>query len=198
MPKRTRRTWAIATAAALTGAVALASPAYAAPNNNSVKKLTKAVTLEGVIEHLEAFQAIADVTATVRPDGPVRGIRDYVVAELEAAGYAPSCRSSRSTTSTTIPLLARTVGGTTTTYVDGEDFLRNRFDTGIPEGTATGTLSVGLVDLPSPPNSNTSGCTVATSRVHPANSDRARPARRVRLRRQGSQRAGRRGRARSS
>ncbi len=45
MPNRTRRTWAIATAAALTGAVALASPAYAAPNNNSVEKITKAVNL---------------------------------------------------------------------------------------------------------------------------------------------------------
>ncbi len=58
------------------------------------------------------------------------------------------------------------MGGTTTTYVDGEDFLRNRFDTGSPEGTATGTLV--LVDLPSP--DNTSGCTPGDFGVLPADS----------------------------
>ena len=46
------------------------------------------------------------------------------------------------------------------TFVNGTDFLRNRFDSGTPEGTATGTLvPVGLVINPSlPANSNTSGC----------------------------------------
>ena len=55
-----RRAWAVIAAGALAATVGFATPAYAAPNNNSVKKLTKAVTLEGVIDHLEAFQEIAE------------------------------------------------------------------------------------------------------------------------------------------
>ena len=102
------------------------------------------------------------------PDGPAtRPSRDYVVAQLQEAGYSPVAVQE-------FPfeyfdennVLARTVGGTTTTYVDGEDFLRNRFDTGSPEGTATGTLV--LVDLPSP--DNTSGCTAGDFGVLPADS----------------------------
>ena len=167
MPNRTRRTWAIATAAALTGAVALASPAYAAPNNNSVEKITKAVTLEGVMEHLEAFQAIADEhgdRAAGRPG--YAASRDYVVAQLQEAGYSPVVQEFPFEYFDENNVLTRTVGGTTTTYVDGEDFLRNRFDTGSPEGTATGTLV--LVDLPSP--DNTSGCTAGDFGVLPADS----------------------------
>ena len=60
MSFRTRRVGAVIAAGALVAAVGFASPAYAAPNNNSVKKITKAVTLEGVLDHLEAFQSIAD------------------------------------------------------------------------------------------------------------------------------------------
>ena len=90
MPISSRRIWAVATIAALTAGVALASPAYAAPNNNSVKKLTKAVTLDGVMAHLEAFQDIADEfgdRAAGRP-GYAASV-DYVVDQLEGAGYTP-------------------------------------------------------------------------------------------------------------
>ncbi|WP_109210026.1 MULTISPECIES: M20/M25/M40 family metallo-hydrolase [Microbacterium] len=158
MPSRTRRTWAIATAAALTGAVALASPAYAAPNNNSVKKIEKAVTLEGVMSHLEAFQDIADEygdRAAGRPG--YRASVDYVVAQLEAAGYTPEVQEFEFPYFEENSELIRVAGGVTTEFVDGEDFLRNRFDSGSPEGSATGSLV--LVDLASP--DNTSGCTVA-------------------------------------
>ena len=49
-----KRVWA---SAAIAAAIALigAGPASADPNNNTVKKLTKAVTPDGVLEHLEAF-----------------------------------------------------------------------------------------------------------------------------------------------
>ena len=43
-----RGAWAVIAAGALVASVGFASPAYAAPNNNSVKKLTKAVTVDGV------------------------------------------------------------------------------------------------------------------------------------------------------
>ncbi|WP_349426895.1 M20/M25/M40 family metallo-hydrolase [Microbacterium sp. LWS13-1.2] len=167
MPKTIRRTWAIATAAALSGAVALASPAYAAPNNNSVAKITKAVTLEGVMEHLEAFQAIAHEygdRAAGRP-GYAASV-DYVVSQLEAAGYTPEVQAFEFDYFDENNVLTRTVGGTTTSYVDGDDFVRNEFDTGSPEGTATGSLV--LVDLPSP--DNTSGCTAADFGVLPPDS----------------------------
>jgi Zn-dependent M28 family amino/carboxypeptidase len=167
MPKRTRRAGVIATAIALTATVALTSPAYAAPNNNSVEKITKAVTLEGVMEHLEAFQAIADQygdRAAGRPG--YEASVDYVVAQLEAAGYTPVVQSFPFDYFDERNVLTRTVSGTTTTYVHGEDFLRNRFDTGSPEGTATGTLV--LVDLPSA--DNTSGCTLGDFGTLPADS----------------------------
>ena len=44
-----------------------------------------------------------------------------------------------------------------TTYVEGTDFLRNRFDSGVPEGEATGSLFPAdlRLDAPTLPN-NTS------------------------------------------
>jgi Zn-dependent M28 family amino/carboxypeptidase len=58
-----------------------------------------------------------------------------------------------------------------TAFVDEVDFLRNNFDSGSPEGTATGPLvPVGVV-YPSealPPNSNTSGCESADFAGFPA------------------------------
>ncbi|WP_106816080.1 M20/M25/M40 family metallo-hydrolase [Microbacterium timonense] len=154
MPSRNRRTWAIATAATLTATVALATPAYAAPNNNSVKKITKAVTLEGVMSHLEALQSIADEygdRAAGRPG--YEASVDYVVQQLTAAGYTPEVQQFEFDYFDENNVLQR-VSPNPTSYIDGDDFLRNRFDTGSPEGTATGTLT--LVDLPSA--NNTSGC----------------------------------------
>ncbi|MBW9204617.1 M20/M25/M40 family metallo-hydrolase [Mumia sp. zg.B17] len=137
------------------------APANAVPNNNSVKKLTKAVTVEGVLDHLEALQDIADEygdRASGRPgyDASV----DYVVSQLEGAGYDPVVQEFTFDYSEENSELAR-VSPDPRTFVDERDFLRNSFDTGTPEGTATGPLvPVGVV-VPSadlPPNSNTSGC----------------------------------------
>jgi hypothetical protein len=68
-----------------------AGPAAAQSNNNSVKKLTKAVTPEGVLDHLEAFQAIADENGGNRASGlpGYRASVDYVVEQLDDAGYDP-------------------------------------------------------------------------------------------------------------
>ncbi|MFB7884100.1 M20/M25/M40 family metallo-hydrolase [Microbacterium sp. NPDC056057] len=161
MPMRTRRAWVVATATALVATVALASPAYAAPNNNSVKKITKAVTLDAVLNHLEAFQAIADQygdRAAGRPG--YRASVDYVVSQLTAAGYTPEVQPFEFDYFEENSELIR-VSPNPTSFVDESDFLRNNFDTGSPKGTATGPLvPVGVV-YPSealPPNSNTSGC----------------------------------------
>ncbi|WP_127472728.1 M20/M25/M40 family metallo-hydrolase [Microbacterium sulfonylureivorans] len=167
MPIKNRRVWAVATIAALTAGVALASPAYAAPNNNSVKKLTKAVTLEGVMRHLEALQGVADEFGDRAAGRPGYGASvDYVVEQLEGAGYDPVVQPFEFDYFEENSELTRTVGSTTTTYVNESDFVRNQFDTGSPEGTATGSLVV--VDYPSP--DNTSGCTVADFGTFPADS----------------------------
>ncbi|MFE5409941.1 M20/M25/M40 family metallo-hydrolase [Microbacterium sp. NPDC056569] len=170
MPMRTRRAWAIATAVALTSTVALAGPAYAAPNNNSVKKIEKAVTLEGVMSHLEAFQAIADQygdRAAGRPG--YRASVDYVVGELTAAGYTPTVQEFTFPYFEENSELAR-LSPNAHTFVEGTDFLRSAWDIGaIPEGTATGQLV--LVDLvlpPTPAPSSTSGCEPADFAGFPA------------------------------
>ena len=68
-----------------------AGPASADPNNNTVRKLTKAVTADGVMQHLEAFQAIADANGGNRASGlpGYEASVDYVVEQLRAAGYSP-------------------------------------------------------------------------------------------------------------
>jgi hypothetical protein len=59
MSRRLHLAVSAAATAALIGAMT-SPPAYADPNNNTVRKLTKAVTVDGVVDHLEAFQDIAD------------------------------------------------------------------------------------------------------------------------------------------
>jgi Zn-dependent M28 family amino/carboxypeptidase len=173
MSFKTRRACAVIAAGALAASVGFASPAYAAPNNNSVKKLTKAVTLEGVMNHLEAFQEIATQDgdrAAGRPgyDASV----EYVVAQLEAAGYVPEVQEFEFPYFEENSELIR-VSPNPTTFVDGRDFLRNNFDSGVPEGTATGTLVP--VDFANPPvpdspagAGGTSGCTAEDFAGFPA------------------------------
>ena len=159
MSRRIRALSAVAAAVALMGTGAL--PAYADPNNNSVKKLTKAVTPEGVLEHLEALQGVADANGGNRASGlpGYAGSVDYVVEQLEDAGYDPEVQEFTFDYFEENSELIR-VSPNPRTFVDGTDFLRNAFDSGTPEGTATGPLTpVGLVlnpALPSPNNS--SGC----------------------------------------
>jgi len=162
MQHRNRRIWGVATIAALAAATVAAAPAYAAPNANSVKKLTKAVTAEAVIEHLDALQDVADANGGDRAagrDGYAASV-DYVVAELEAAGYAPIVQDFPFQYTEENSELAR-ITPLPTVYEQGEDFLRNAFDSGTPEGTATGTLVPVDVNIPAgalPNNSNSSGC----------------------------------------
>ena len=139
----------------------VAVPAHAAPNNNTVKKLTKAVTPEGVLEHLEALQEIADENGGNRASGlpGYDASVDYIVEQLEQAGYEPEVQEFMFDYFEENSQLIR-VTPNPRTFADGTDFLRNTFDTGSPEGTATGQLvPVDLVINPAgPPNSSSSGC----------------------------------------
>ncbi|WP_248305656.1 M28 family peptidase [Agromyces sp. H66] len=74
---------------------ALAAPAPAAcemRNNNTVDRLLECVSAEGALEHLEAFQAIADANGDTRAAGTsgYEASVDYVVDTLEAAGWSVS------------------------------------------------------------------------------------------------------------
>ncbi|WP_299932044.1 M20/M25/M40 family metallo-hydrolase [uncultured Nocardioides sp.] len=169
MPRRFHVAVTAAATAALLGAMT-SPPAYADPNNNTVRKLTEAVTVDGVVDHLEALQEIADANgdrASGRPGD--RASVDYVVEQLEAAGYAPTVQEFDFPYFEENSELIR-VSPNPRTFVNGTDFLRNAFDSGSPEGTASGALvPVGLVINPSlPPNSNTSGCEAADFAGFPA------------------------------
>jgi len=86
-----------ATATALALVVLPTSAALAAPpapgcdtrNNNTIAKIMECVTADGVTEHLEAFQAIADANGGNRAAGlpGYDASVDYVVETLQAAGW---------------------------------------------------------------------------------------------------------------
>lgn len=93
-----RRAAVLATATSVVGALALvpAGAALAAPgkscdarNNNTMAKLLECVSADGALEHLEAFQAIADENDGNRAAGTsgYEDSVDYVVEVLEAAGW---------------------------------------------------------------------------------------------------------------
>lgn len=85
-------TAAVTTAALIattTGGVAEAKK----PNvNQASKQFQKAVTVKGVRQHLNAFQAIADANGDTRASGTpgYAASKDYVVKRLRGAGYKPT------------------------------------------------------------------------------------------------------------
>jgi Zn-dependent M28 family amino/carboxypeptidase len=70
-------------------ATALVQPAFADPNPNNSKKLREAVTVDGIYEHLEAFQQVADENNGNRAAGTsgYEASAQYVESQLEKAGY---------------------------------------------------------------------------------------------------------------
>lgn len=60
-------------------------------NNNTHRKLLDCLTAEGVLEHLQAFQQIADANDGNRASGTAGydASVEYVVQRLQAAGYEP-------------------------------------------------------------------------------------------------------------
>ncbi len=170
MSLRVRAFAASIAAVALIGASTAASVS-ASPNNNTVKKLTKAVTAEGVLEHLAALQKIADDNGGNRAAGlpGYAASVAYVVEKLRHSGYDPEVQEFLFDYFEENSQLIR-VSPNPRTFVDGTDFLRNNFDSGSPQGTATGVLvPVDLViDPAGPANSSSSGCEAADFAGFPA------------------------------
>lgn len=176
MSSTRRRALAAIAAGALATTFAFVTPAYAAPPpsaNNNPAKLTNAVTLDGVMNHIEALQEIADENGGNRAAGlpGYEASVDYVMAQLQAAGYQPEKQAFQFDYFEENSELIR-VSPLPRTFVNGTDFLRNTFDSGTPEGTWTGAIRpIDLVINPAgPPNSSSSGCEAADFAGMPAGS----------------------------
>ncbi len=149
----------------LLGAVWVPTAAAAPPSaaacdartNNTHQKLLECVTLEGVREHQEAFQAIADANGGTRQAGTpgYEASVDYVVERMTAAGYDVSTHSfpfvfvPPSTLQQLTPVNAT-------------------YPTGAYTGSATGNVTAAVVAVDInlvPPRANTSGCDGAFTEV---------------------------------
>src|SRR5690348_9064287 len=128
---RIPRIAAAAAAMILVGTFATANPAAAhgkpkpPPGNSTPDKLTRAVTLPGLMRHLGAFQFIADKNGDTRASGTPGFDRsaDYVAWTLKLAGYKVTrqpfdftyCEDSSSA-------FDRTAPAPPVTYVDETDY----------------------------------------------------------------------------
>ena len=161
----TRRIGALSTAAVAAAALALSAtsaPAGAAPTQrDATERLTKAVTLDGVMDHLQAFQRIARKHGDRAAGHPgYRASMRYIVRELKNAGYRPTVQKFPFTYVVDDSALRRT-SPQPTSYVRDQDFTRNVF-TPTFQGTATGAVEAVDVVVPMPPDAapstSTSGC----------------------------------------
>ena len=149
------------TALATLAVVAVAAPAaVAAPTSappGQASKLTKGVTVGGIMEHLESFQAIADANGGTRAAGTpgYDASVDYVVERLEAAGYDPVIQNFDFPYYEKLgPSSFARIAPTPTTFVEDVDF-----DTMNYSGSGTVTGTVQAVDLSiANPAASTSGC----------------------------------------
>ena len=182
------------------GSVAFALPAEAGPGscdtrvNNNHQKLLECVTLEGVREHQQALQDIADANGGTRASGTpgYEESVDYVVERMTAAGY--------NVTTVEFPFVfvpPPTLQQLTPVQADVCD--------GAFTGSFSGDVTAAVVPIDInlvPPRANTSGCDGAFTeaavgarssdpdrsrrfRRLPGGCDRPHPARRLQLRPEG-------------
>ena len=157
-----RRTLIAFAASSLVASALLATPAAADPNNNSVRKLTKAVTLEGVLQHSDAFQAIADANGDNRASGlpGYDASADYVADLLRGAGYQVSVQPFDFPYFEEFGSSFRQIAPVPTTYVDGV-----QYDLMDYSGDGVAQAGVVAVDVNlSGARANTSGCEAADFR----------------------------------
>jgi Zn-dependent M28 family amino/carboxypeptidase len=137
--------------------------------NDSLRKLLECVTLDGVMEHQEAFQRIADANGGTRASGTpgYDESADYVEDRLERAGYVVTRQEFEfhafavegpSTLNQTAP--------TPTSYVEGTDYGPTPQS---EPGDATATVVPVDINL-TLPRANTSGCEAADFANFPAGS----------------------------
>jgi hypothetical protein len=160
-----RRIAAAAAAMILVGSFATASPAAATapahgktkPGNSTPDKLTRAVTLPGLLRHLGAFQFIGDTNGDNRASGGPGYNRsaDYVAWTMKLAGYKVTRQPFDFTfCEDTSSAFDKTAPAPPVTYVDGTDYQLMSCT-----GAGDVTAAVQAVDINlTPPRASTSGC----------------------------------------
>jgi Zn-dependent M28 family amino/carboxypeptidase len=153
-----------AVALGIVASCSLTGVAVAAPPAGEIEQsqgLRKALTVEGIGQHLSAFQAHSDFGGGTRAAGSpgYNASADYVKAKAAAAGYTTSEHTfSFSYNADRTPPTMKQVAPAATEYVDGVDFQSMTFSGTAPETTAT----LWAVDLQLPkapgPGLTTSGC----------------------------------------
>ncbi|HMG29313.1 MAG TPA: M28 family metallopeptidase [Jiangellaceae bacterium] len=158
-----RRSVAAVAAGVLVGTALLAVPAVAAPpDEDPLSEFTNGVKLKNLLKHIEGLQRASDLNGGNRASGlpGYDASVDYVVDKLTEAGYTPVVQEFEFDYFEENSEIER-ISPSPTTYVNGVDFLRNQFDSGTPEGEATGALFLAdlRLDAPTlPPNTSNSGC----------------------------------------
>jgi Zn-dependent M28 family amino/carboxypeptidase len=157
---RTRLALGAVTATALALGTVTAATA-SGPDPRSTESFRDAVSIQKISTHLEAFQAIADEHGD-RAAGRsgYQASVDYVVGQLEEAGYTPDVQEFEFDYFEENSELER-ISPDPRVYVNEQEFLRNTFDTGTPKGETTAPLApVDLrLDAPDlPENTSNSGC----------------------------------------
>ncbi|SCG70932.1 aminopeptidase Y [Micromonospora inositola] len=151
-----RKALAGAAVGAVVGSMTLVGPVQADPNNNSVDKLTKAVTVQGVLRHLDAFQAIADAHGGTRASGTpgFAASADYVAGMLEQAGYQVTRQPFQFPFYEEFGSSFAQVAPNPTTYADGVDY-------DLMDYSAAGDVTGGVVPVDlalANPATSSSGC----------------------------------------
>lgn len=146
---------AITASAAVCGSLALALPAQAAVPADT-QPLRDAVTVEGVMEHLDAFQAIADANNDNRAAGTSGhdASVDYVQGLLDAAGYDTWTQEFTYERTDFGDSTLEQIGPNPAVYVLGVDYFPMDFS---GEGDTTAHVTVVDVNLAGD-RATTSGC----------------------------------------
>ncbi|MDN4491042.1 M20/M25/M40 family metallo-hydrolase [Demequina sp. SYSU T00068] len=147
------RTIAFTATAGLAASVAVAAGAQAAVPTDTTD-LQDAVTAEGVLEHLQALQDIADANGGTRQAGTPGHVDSvyYMKDLLDAAGYETTIQRFTYERETLIDATLEQLAPNPTSYVHGTDFF-------YMEGAGATTAGVAGVDLAlDDPASSTSGC----------------------------------------
>jgi Zn-dependent M28 family amino/carboxypeptidase len=142
-------------------ALVVAGPATAgaAPNNNNVAKLTQAVTVNGIYEHLNALQAIADANGANRFAGlPGHDASaQYVYDRARAAGYDVRFQEFQYDALVDRSILTKVSPAPSQSYTLSEQFIGARQSV---DGDVTAPLVAVDIEIP-PDGDSTSGCEAA-------------------------------------
>jgi Zn-dependent M28 family amino/carboxypeptidase len=156
---RPLRRWAAPVLLALASPALTGSPAVAADGTDSTA-LRDAVTVDGISEHLAAFQAIADANGGNRASGSpgYDASGDYVVDQLEDAGYEVTRQEF------TFPYFEQTAPATfrrtapSEREYTAEDFAVTAFSGSGSVSAPVQAVADNVVPPTGPANSSTAGC----------------------------------------